>query len=166
MGWKDVLKKVAAGSSSAWEPWATSHGWQYVAEDPELAGRFFDLPPDPKRTGERYLDVVRGDWEGRPFIAFRRQMSGRPKGGGHRNYENVAAVAIQLPGRPRPDFAAQEARAAFKSFCDIPGWCNWAWVEPDWLLATRHVMKPEQADTVLQHVTFALTKAPAGAFVA
>ena len=165
MGWKDVVKKVVAGSASAWEPWATEHGWQYQAEEPGLAGRYFDLPPDPKRTGERYFDVVRGEWEGRPFLTFRRQMAGRPKGGTHTNYENVAAVAIQLPGRPRADLAAQDARVAFRSFCDVPGWCNWAWVAPDWLLATRHVMKPDQAEQVLQHVAFALTKAPDGAFM-
>jgi hypothetical protein len=160
VGWKDVLKKARPGTD--WAGWAAEHGWRYEPERPELAGRFFELPREPRRHKERYLEVVSGDWNRRPFIAFRRQTlnTALPTP----QHENVRAVAIQLPGPPRADLATQDARDVFRSFCDLPGWCNWTWVPPAWLLASQHVMQPDKVLRVVQYADDSLQRALAGMF--
>ena len=144
MGFLDRLKRAAKGHD--WQNWAAERGYMYEAEAPELAGRFFPPPPGGD-TGEKYLNVMRGVTGGRPFFAFQRQMWGRPRGGGHRNYEMTACLALQLPGRPRPDLAALEPEQAFRQVgSTVSGAWQWRWVEPDWLVGTKNAMNPQQLE--------------------
>jgi hypothetical protein len=177
MGWKDLLRR-SVPADPAWAQWATAHGWRHDAEAPDLVDRFFP-PPPAKGQSEQYLEAVRGEHKGLPFISFVRKTQGT-KGGGEHRPQFSTCLAIELPRPLRAELLDMAPKEAFRWLGgpDVgpfdfgtfhgpdPGPLGAGWygrARPDWLVGCGPgSVLPSQVEGTLEQVAARVTVAPPG----
>jgi len=151
--------RLVTEPDATWLAWADSHGFEYQLDGSDLAGRYFELPPDRPGNSEQYYGVVRGTWNDRPFTYFQRKTLGGASTEPTPHF--MAALVLQLPGAPRADLLAMEPAKAFAAAGgELPRTGSFQWHAPDFLLGTGHWFDPLQVEGILQNITLQLAAAP------
>ena len=160
MGLFDRMRRPAEPDRT-WQDWAMARGFEFQQDGSELAGRYFDLPPDRPGQSEEYHDVIRGTWRGRPFLYFQRRMRGGV--GPRRSNQFMDAFVLQLPGTPRADLLAVTPEEAFKAAGgELPRSGSYQWVAPDSLLGTGARFDTVRLEGILERIIMQVDAAPPG----